>query len=286
MRRNSSVSDGALNWFGINNPGASTSIDAEAFCSPQAAVRASPIDNYYTYALEIVMLSAQRDLEDNSPMTHLLLLGAVVATEQYFREILCGALCVCPISRRHAQGQRLSLGGLDYFGKEGIGFALLESCSLSTQGEIKKQIANLTGFEVKRDSAVAATLAEFEKVCQLRHAAIHSRGEFCNRNLSDLGLFPNGRVRLHLTQVKLQSVVSVCHSLVRTFNRFLFEQIVKRLIVKNLLIGDWANDQSVFEPVFKLFYSCQDCQSPSSAEAWHTQMGTLIRQIRENGDQG
>jgi len=139
------VSNSALSWVGINNPGASTSIDAGAFCSPQVAVRVSPIDSYYAYASEIVMLSAGRDLQDNSPMTHLLLLGAVVATEQYFREILCGTLRVCPISRRYAQGQRLSLGGLDYFGQEGVGFSLLESCSLSTQGEIKVTVQALWG---------------------------------------------------------------------------------------------------------------------------------------------
>jgi hypothetical protein len=275
------VSDGTSNWATVNHPGASSSVEAKAFWVAQKPTRTVPIDKYYSYLHEIVLLSARDELEEFSPMPHLLLLGAVLATEQYFREVLCGTLRVCPLSRRHARSRVLSLGGLDYFGHDGVGFAILENSSLSTQGEIEKQTANLTGVRVKPNSPVAAAIAEFDKVCHLRHAAIHSRGEPCARNLSELGVIPEGRVQLHLTRLKLQSVVSVCHSLVRSFNSFLFEQLVKRLIVSELLVGDWARSRSIFEPVFELFYSHDDAERPDSAQERHAGIGALIQQIRE-----
>ncbi|HID99081.1 MAG TPA: hypothetical protein EYP59_02175 [Thiotrichaceae bacterium] len=47
---------------------------------------------------------------------------------------------------------------------------------------IIKHCPRLTGIKIKGGTSVATTLIDFEKICQFRHAATHSRGQLSARN--------------------------------------------------------------------------------------------------------
>lgn len=163
-------------------------LDPSKVCSPVALLAVSPIDDFYTQVAALIPLGKEQELKVNTALGKVLLLGVVSATEHYFRALISGLVHVCPVVRKQAASFRLSFGALDYYRREDLGLALLEHVSLATAGEVRKQTQNLLGIDTKHDSSTDTALTEYEKLCQLRHAAVHAHGELSHQNLQELGV--------------------------------------------------------------------------------------------------
>ncbi|MBC3762227.1 hypothetical protein ACUN7V_10375 [Quadrisphaera oryzae] len=96
-----------------------------------------------------------------------------------------------------------------------------------------------------------AALNSFDVVCHLRHSAVHARGIIGSNSRAELGLGAGtGLVRLRLDFTLLQSVAGVCETLVRSYNRWIFSEIIGRWVDKALLNGTWKDDGALFWPLF------------------------------------
>lgn len=247
------------NIFGIeiNRVEENIPLDIDSLCMMPKPAKASPIDDYYKHTETLLQKSIHPEIRDDATFIRLILLGIVSATEFYFRSVLAGTIQICPLCRACASNHTLSLGAVDYYKMEELGFALLQNMSLSGYKEINKQTNKITGLNIKNKSPLDAALLLFDQVCHLRHAAVHSRGELNAQNVANLGLDYNKQRCLNLNFIGLQKMLAVCHAVVRAYNRFLFAAILERWLDprQNILNGEWDHDQVRFDPLFILFHS-------------------------------
>lgn len=248
-----------------NKPEETTALDLSTIFCPTKKSVLNPIDEYYETSQELLRRAADSKVASDEILVRLLLLDLVSSAEVYFRRVLAGTLETCPHVRRVAQRRMLPLGAVGYYGSTELGYALLENASFSTQGEIKRQTNNLTGFDIKGGSSLAAAIADFEVVCQLRHALIHARGEAGAQNIMELSLELDTPCRVVLTTFAFQSLVLKTHNTVRAYNAFLFKAVLESWIAKKLLVDDWSRDKASFRSLFSLFVSKTDGLGPKNA---------------------
>lgn len=248
------------------------SIDFSVLCALPTPITSAPIDEYYSYARSLVVRSAEAE----PWLLRLLLLDLISASELYFRRILASVINICPLVREHASKQVLSLGAVSYYDARDLGYGILDIAPLSGDGEIKKRTKAITGFDIKPGSPVEVALISFDKICHLRHAAIHSLGELGARNMAELRLDSLRRRCLSLNALTFQPLVVTCHNAVRAYNQFISNGILSRWIDKALLEGDWTKDKNLFAPFHALFASRIDRTADSDASVVYAQILSAI----------
>lgn len=251
----------------VNRPEETVAWSVDALCTTCTTAAASPIDEYYTLARELLTRSARPEIMGDQMLMRLLLLELVSGAELYFRRVLSSLVLLCPVTRAIASQKTLPLGAAYYYDAESVALGLFEHTSLSGQEELKKQTKQIADLDIKPTSSEGVALADFEKVCHLRHAAVHARGELGSRNLAEIGIKATGRRRLQLDPIGFQSVTAKTHNAVRAYNRFLFTCTARRWVERKVLKGVWTEDKHLFEPLFRLFYSTEDGVGESTPRA-------------------
>lgn len=234
-----------------------TAFDVSSFCTSMSESEPSPIDDFYSYSGDIIKLGSPSQLIKNPILGRLLLLALVSGVELYFRSILSGIIKHCPIARKHAFKQQISLENVEYYGFDEIGFGLLEGVSFTSSGNIKKETRRLTDIELKNvTSSVWVSLLDFDKICQFRHATAHSRGQLSARNLRELGIsVDRTRSALSVSLKEFQNAAQICHNCVQAYNRYMYRVLIERWLGHHILIGEWDTDSEKFSNLFKLFKS-------------------------------
>jgi hypothetical protein len=263
-------------WTLVCEPETAASLRPADCCGALANEAKSPIDDYYEYVEHLLTLGDAQALQDSDTLGRLLLLGLVSGVEGYFRSIFVGALRTCEISRRMAANQEIPFGAIDYYGVESAALGLFDSDSLASAGRIGANTKKLLGIPIPKESSLGAALREFDKVCHLRHAAVHARGALGRGNAFALGLAARERLGLELRLPALHSAGLVCHSVVRSYNRFLYREMIERWLAEGVLSGDWAIDRATFHPLFELFQSRVDGVGPMNAYQAHRSLAVSI----------
>ena len=266
-------------WANVCSPEQTLAASVETLCVHRSDTKASAIDEFHEYLRLLIPLGTEKALTINDALGRALLLGLVSATELYFRRILAAVIVVCPLAREHASSQQISFGSVDYYGDE-LGLGLLEGVSFSKSGEISRQTQRVVGVEVKKDSSVGQAILEFEKICTLRHAATHSRGNLAHRNVRALGIADqNQQLALNVKLDGFQNAAGVCQNVVRSYDRFLFRRVVERWIAKRYLRADWEEDRRVFSALFQAFHSREDAERPTRAYDAYRQLRPIILNV-------
>ena len=255
------------NWTEICECESAGEVVAQDYCRQATAPEQSPIDDYYTYVEDLLLLGDAKKLESTDTLGRLLLLGLVTGVELYFRSILAGVIRVCPVSRRIAADQLVPFGAVDFYGPAAVEWALFDTYSLAGADEIRTRTRKLLGIELQRaNSSIEAAMNEFDKLCHFRHAAVHARGTLGRGNAVALGLAEVGaNTAVHLTLPTLHAAGVACHSVVRAYNRFVFRKLVERWIGESVLGGTWTSDKARFTELFRLFRSRIDKTGPTNA---------------------
>ncbi len=233
-------------------------LDPAQFCGSPSQAISSPIDVFQSYLAAIVLLGDRASLDASQILGKALLLGVISAAEQYFRSVIAGLIDRCPKSRQSAATVNIAFGAIDYYVAEDLGFAFLEGVSLATPGEIGKQTAKITGLNSAQGGSAGAAIKEYEKLYHLRHAAVHSRGEFGSQNLRELGIRTGGKQELVVTWDGFQLACAVCLNAVRAYNRAIYAGTMERLVISSVLTGHWRQDRAVVRRIHMLFFSSDD----------------------------
>lgn len=253
-------------WALVCESETATALDASDFCKAAADVGQSPIDDYYTYVEQLLRLGDPATLATNDTLGRLLLLGLVSGVEVYFRAILAETIRVCPVSRAQAADQQIPFGAIDYYGIDAVEWGLFDASSLAGRDAIRSRTGKLLGITISQGDSLDGALREFDKVCHLRHAAVHARGGLGRGNASALGLeVEEGRMALTLGFPTLHQAGLACHSTVRAYNRFIYRKTVERWLGRARFSGSWPEDRAVFKPLHDLFYSRVDRKGPPNA---------------------
>jgi hypothetical protein len=243
----------------VCQPERTVALDVAGCCSPLERAQGNPIDTYVDHQRHVLLLGDPNALTASPTLARLLLLGLVTGVESYFRTVLASTLKVCPLSRAAASEQVIPFGSVNYYGASEIELALFEGSSFSSAKEIRNRTQKVSGIQVPNSGSLNDALEKFQLVCELRHAAVHAHGSLTSGNAQALGLPPAltpGVVQLDLAA--LHSLGSVCLSVVRAFNRFFFEAVVRRWIAASVLVGDWNSDWRRFRSLHAVFYSLED----------------------------
>ena len=269
-----------LRWREVCRPPHSISFDASKCCSPVGEVGVSPIDNYLRRTADIVLIGAPDSIAKNSSLGRLILLGVVSEVESFFKQVLGGCVRLCNSCRRSASSHVIPFAAVDYYENDDIEYALVESISFATNGEIVRQTKKLTGLDLGSSPELKTAVQQFDHVCHLRHAAVHASGILGTGNIREISRESRMKLQVDLQFAEIQTIVAICHNLVREYNRALYSKVIDRWLDDKLLKGDWQVDRNQFAPVFQLFHSVEDSCGPSNAyNAYRSLRPTLLRRL-------
>lgn len=253
-------------WCVVCDAESAVRVGVNDLCTDFERAEQSPIDDYYEYVEHVLTLGQEEELEKSSTLGRLVLLGLVSGVETYFRAVLGELLRLCPVAQQCAANQLIPFGAVRHYGPASVALALFDSGSLAGDAEITQKTRKLLGLEIPRGSSLSAALVEFDKICHLRHAAVHARGTLARQNLIALGIeVPSKPLALEVSLGSLHQAGAACHSAVRAYNRFTYRATVERWIGNGLLSGTWRTDKAAFQPLFELFVSKRDAAGPSRA---------------------
>ncbi len=94
----------------------------------------------------------------------------------------------------------------------------------------------VTGSNLGKASSLSDALREFERVCHIRHAAIHAGGYLSTHNAAVLGV-PAGTWISFDSPKGIYAMIGGVTATIRSFNQVMFEQILNDWINENVLTG-------------------------------------------------
>lgn len=248
-----------LNYPSVNNPETTIDLKCRDFFIVQPLIKKSPIDEFFEVCTNLVKLTRPDIINENPAITRLLLLGYVSAVEEYLRSIFCNLINLCPYARSNAANKQIKFGSIDYYEKERLPEGIFEASSFASFEEINKKTKDLLGIDIKQGSSLFAALEKFDKICQLRHCAVHSGGTLNGYNAQELGLTREYvKSKLQPDGVKLQEALMVCYSFVRAYNQYIFNKTIQKWIDNRKLTGIWQKDKKDFTKLLDIFWSLKD----------------------------
>ncbi|SFE61342.1 hypothetical protein SAMN05421541_102610 [Actinoplanes philippinensis] len=242
----------------VNHPPESLTLDLTRCCVPTQS-NGSPIDTFYETIRHTLTLGQPDQLRDSPTLGRLLILGLVTGTEAYFRTTLFGLTSFCPLAKDSLADSEIAFGAIDFYGADQAALGLFERVSFAGKLGIKEMSKKIAGLTWVDRSSLGVAVSDFEKVCHMRHAAVHSQGVLNRGNARALGLGRStGAMNVVVDMPHFHMAAKACTNLVREYNRSLYEHIVQRWIRERILVGRWSDDRKFFQPFIDLMRSQED----------------------------
>lgn len=220
-------------------------IDWPGFLGPRSGGdKASPIDGFYDSQTLLVRTAAaidkaSFDADIMGLVAGQLFLGYVSATELYLRQTVATLVSICPVTRRLNSDQTLVFGAVDFYDRDDLAMALTEQVSFTEGGKIRNQLKTRLGIDVQGKNSLERAIDDFETVCQLRHALVHSHGRMNSRNAAQFLATTTAKDSQTRFDIKsLDDAASVSVNLVREVNLEVLRHVVWTWIQSGELDGD------------------------------------------------
>ncbi|MDZ5431977.1 hypothetical protein T3H00_04765 [Pseudomonas fluorescens] len=223
----------------------------------------SPIDGFYEGRNQLLTAITPDFANAHPSVTPLVLVGLISLVENYFREILAGIIIQCPKAKEKSASKPLNLATA-WIGYGELEKGAFENTSFSDADTIRKNLAGLIGYTISNTSQVSTPLDEFNKLCELRHAIVHSAGLLAGKNAVQLQL-PSSKnsVKISVGFSELQEAAEICTSLVCAVNLELYIHISKRWLNEWPKIPAYKNKDFnvLFRDIWTLFFSNFDANN-------------------------
>lgn len=231
------------------------------FVEEGEAPKASPIDAFYKSTTDIVT-KANPDFFTTygEDIAGLLFVGLISATENYFRDVLGVILSLCPISQANSSEEKVQLGSLLWGPRNLHNRSAFEFMAFSSAKNVKDAFLKFTKYNIAQHGLWHAMLNEYDKLCEFRHAVVHSGHLIAGKNAVKLKLKPTKKVlKFKITYALLQSSARVCTSFVQAANNELFEVLVKRWADDWRRLPSWSiENESDLRKIHAAFLSKRD----------------------------
>lgn len=257
--------------------------DANTLVSPSSVnARVSSIDRFYAATHQTLTQIPPTFFETyGDDIAGLLFVGLISCTEDYFRNILDFVLATCPKARAHAADQKVQLGSLLWAGDHLQNRSAFEFMAFSSAENIRKALANFACHQLRQGGALDGMLKEYDKLCELRHAVVHSGHLVAGKNAIKLALRHSRQpLKVTLNYAGLQATGTVCTALVQAANTDLFETLVGRWAQDWRRLSSWdaSQEKRLFKHLRSGFLSKRDYDNHAiplvSAER-------LLQQVRQ-----
>ena len=207
----------------------STSISNIANYVTNLGTTFSPIDKFYTRRNEILNVATPTFASTNPNVMTLLLVGLISSVENYYRDIIADLIKICPFAKENSSEKTLNLASI-WFGTNNLEKGALENISFADSKNITKNFKIVFSIDAENASnQICSPLKEFSKLCELRHAIVHSGGEISGKNAIKLQL-PNSvnSMQVKVDYAEFQEAAAICSSLVCASNLELFKEMSSR----------------------------------------------------------
>lgn len=234
----------------------------QSYCTTNSNVEKAPIDTFYKERNKILRLCNNVQLlEDNEVLGPLLYVGIISATENYVRDIFAESIKICPICKREITEHAISVGSIIWQQGKFVEKGIFENISFSDGSQIKREFKKCLKFDIKRTSLLWSLLDEFDKLCQMRHAIVHSSRLLAGKNAIKINIPPsNTWVVVKVGYAEIQECASICTSMVCEINTSLFGEMARRWAVewnKNDFWND-KKEKETFDDLWNAFCSQMD----------------------------
>ena len=258
----------------------------------------SPVDQFIknANALNLIYLKIKPPIDP--VLASLVFLGYISVFESYIRALIRGVIYIDEYAQRLVEKKSVSFGAAVHHSPKLLPEALLEEKSLAASNNIKTTLENYIGVKLQ-SSDIIKPLAEFNKLCHLRHCCIHRFGKLGTNNAIELGL-PTHKHLLEKPVIfkieDIDNVVDTLRTLVKVINNETFKHILNRSVIynkdnidKNIKFKDYAGpfyslswswvykkDKKRFTKYYKLFATKEDSiPSPSASELYRRFSATM-----------
>lgn len=215
----------------VNMPNIGLTVqNAELFVEEICISKKSAVDNFYSTTSEINTKCTPDFVSTNgTTISGLMLVGLISATENYFRDILGSILSICPISQNKSAEQKIQLGSLLWTEGSALNKTAFEFMAFSNSKNVTETFNNFISHTIAQHGAWKSWLSEYDKLCELRHAVVHSDHIIAGKNAIKLALQKNKNpLRIKVDYANLQNASLVCTSMIQAANNELFEMVIKR----------------------------------------------------------
>lgn len=270
------------NFFSPNQSETNTKLNIESCLTLATRSLKTPIDEYEESSKKFIVLAGTAGAVEDKFQIRLLLLGLVSSCEYYFRRVLSEVISACPISRAVCAKHTVNFSAATYFSSRNIGLALTDEAVFSGAHNIEAETKRLTGISTSDSASVKEALSEYQKVCIIRHASVHSYGLLGGKNFSELNIQSIGNLEVALTSDSFQEIADVCLNLVRAYNRQMWTSMIARMWQKDILTLDGeASDIEKFSQLVRIFWSADTLTSYGTAQGLYTAVARQFREAEE-----
>ncbi len=255
--------------------------DIRTYLKRQTETYKSPIDRFYTEVKKIIGFCTDiRILEENDFLGPLLYVGIISKTENYLREIMIDCIKICPICKNATANHNISFGSVVWQRNGDFERGVFENESFSDISIVKKELRNCLHIEIEKGESVEGLLGEFDKLCQMRHAIVHSSRILAGKNAIQLNIpSSNDKMVIKIGYAELQECASICTAFVMAFNLKLFKEMIKRWAItwRQMEFWDTEKENEYFSEIWDIFSSVIDREDDQLAEMTKIKCKNAIR---------
>lgn len=246
------------------------------------------ISNRGKIELEVALF----DRNSISPvLANLVLLGHISAVESYFREIFRRLILIDEATQKTCYEKMLNYGAVLVHDKESLPDALLELISFSSKRNITETLREFFGVKGKFPVSLDPILAEFSKICQLRHSIVHKFGTLGSNNIkhdiSSHRTLVNKPIKTDFSTI--QEVAQICWNLVHEINHLLWQNSMMKSIAtfdkdwkKRTTVSwqwKWRKDKKQFQQFYSIFFSSLSGPSNPDAKAAYIDLENTFKTL-------
>lgn len=188
----------------------------------------------------------------------LLFLGSLAIAENYFRRLISSILSFDLHSRLNSESQMIKFGAIDWYSSVDIGNALVDDGSFADSDMVKNKFKNIIGFDLSKNETIAAALAQFDIICQIRHCLVHANGTIRAVNAKRLNISKEkiGH-QIYPSMPFLHSSIRLLDFLVREINSYICNCLISRMFTSQNegFSLNWKTDKKLFKSYWSAFYS-------------------------------
>jgi hypothetical protein len=241
--------------------------DISTYVEMETIIKKSPIDVFYGESRGI-LLGTPTTIDRTNWEGCAYVVALVSITENYFRSVLSEILNICQVTKKNAAENSINFGSVLWHPGEFITRGAFEHISFSDSKKIIEVTKKYVGHDIGRTDLIPI-LDEFTKVCELRHGIVHSGRYMAGKNALILDVpSSSDLIKICIGYGQLQSIASVCTTLVISYNKIMFELLCKRWATVWRTNSSWDSslEDEYLKSIWFIFFSKVDKNDGTIAE--------------------
>lgn len=243
--------------------------DVNSLVLPVARQHKSAIDEFYASTnATLTRIDPTFFATYGDDIAGLLFVGLISSTENYFRDVLGFILSICPIAQANAADEKVQLGSLLWAEDHLQNRSAFEFFAFSSADSVRKAVTKFVNLPIKQNGTFDLMLKEYDKLCELRHAVVHSGHIVAGKNAIRLGLTRSSSpLKVRIRYPDLQQAGEVCTALVQAANNELFEAMIGRWATEWRNVPSWnpSRESKLLSKLHNGFLSERDSQNNAIA---------------------